>query len=122
MVQKAKGQIPILPKQINQATGKVSNLFTVFNEAAWGARCSAYVKSAKKLSTSRFDEIITMSTEYMKASQNLEDEDVIEILDDDDDDIRANIIDYSSSGEEDTVLTAMSCAVDRTELINFVLY
>ena len=103
MVQKAKGRILTLPKQINQATGKVSNLFMVFNEASWGARCSAYVKLAKKLSTSRFDEIITMFTEYMKASQNLEDEDVIEIPDDDDDDdICANIIDYSSSGEEDT--------------------
>ena len=102
MVQKAKGRIPTLPKQLNQATGKVSNQFTVFNEASWGVRCSSYVKSAKKLSASRFDEIITMSAEYMKVSQNIEDEDIIDIPDDDDDDIRANIIDHSSSGEDDS--------------------
>ena len=103
MVQKAKGRIPTLPKQLNQATGKVSNQFTVFNEATWGGRCSSYVKSAKKLSASRFNEIITMSAEYMKASQNIEDEDIIDIPDDDDDDdVRANIIDHSSSGEDDS--------------------
>ncbi|KAF8218848.1 hypothetical protein L208DRAFT_1419320 [Tricholoma matsutake] len=101
MVKKAKGRIPTLPKQINQATGKVSNQFTVFNEASWGKRCSSYVKSAKNLSASRFNEIITLSAEYMKISQNLEDEDVIEIPDDDDDDIRANIVDHSSSGKDD---------------------
>ena len=50
MVQKAKGRIPSLPKQLNQATGKASNQLTAFNEIAWGARCSSYVKSAKKLS------------------------------------------------------------------------
>ena len=103
MVQKAKGWILTLPKQIDQATGKVSSLFTVFNKVSWGTHCSAYVKSAKKLSTSYFNEIITLSTEYIKASQDLEDKDVIEIPDDDDNDnIHANIIDYSSSGEDDT--------------------
>ncbi|KAF8230824.1 hypothetical protein L208DRAFT_1399990 [Tricholoma matsutake] len=101
MVKKAKGRIPTLLKQINQATGKVSNQFTVFNEASWGKRCSSYVKLAKNLSASRFNKIITLSAEYMKISQNLEDEDVIEIPDDDDDDIRANIVDHSSSGEDD---------------------
>jgi len=43
-----------------------------------------------------------MSAEYMKVSQNIEDEDIIDIPDDDDDDIRANIIDHSSSGEDDS--------------------
>jgi hypothetical protein len=52
MVKKAKGQIPTLPKQLNQATGKVSNQFTVFNEVLWGVHCSSYVKSAKRLSAS----------------------------------------------------------------------
>jgi hypothetical protein len=75
----------------------------VFNEVLWGVHCSSYVKSAKRLSASRFDEIIAMSAEYMKASQNIDDEDIIDIPDDDDDnDICANIIDHSSSGEDDT--------------------
>jgi hypothetical protein len=122
MVQKAKGRIPTLPKQINQATGKVSNQFTVFNEASWGARCSAYVKSAKKLSTSQFDEIVTISAEYMKASQNLDDEDVIEIPDDDDNDIRANIIDHSSSSEEDTDCMRIHHACRRLMLLTDYLF
>jgi hypothetical protein len=99
MVQKAKGRIPTLPKTINQATGKASKQLTGFTEISWGVRCSSYVKSAKKLSASRFNEIISLSAEYMKVNQNNEDEDVIEIPDDDD--IRANIVDHSSSSEED---------------------
>ena len=104
MVRKAKGRVPTLPKQINHATGKTSNHLTVFNESSWGTRCSSHVKSAKKLSASPFDEIISLSAEYMvKAGQNIEDEDVIEIHDDDgnDDDIRAIIVDHASSSEED---------------------
>jgi hypothetical protein len=100
MVRNAKGRIPALPKKINQATGKASNQLTGFNEIAWGARCSSYVKSAKKLSNSRFDRIISLSAEYMKANYNLEDEEVIEIADDDDD-IRANIVDNFSGSEGD---------------------
>jgi hypothetical protein len=91
----------MLPKQINQATGKASNQFMGFNEGSWGVRCSSYIKSAKKLSASRFDEIILLAAEYLKVGQNLEDDDVIEIADDDDDDIRANIVDHSSGSEGD---------------------
>jgi hypothetical protein len=44
-----------------------------------------------------------MSAKYMKASQNIEDEDIIDIPDDDNDnDVRANIINHSSSGEDDS--------------------
>jgi hypothetical protein len=99
MVKNSKGRVPTIPKQMNQATGKASNQVTGFNEASWGVRCSAYVKSAKKLSASRFDEILSLATEYMKAGPNHEDDDIIEIVDDDDD-IRANIIDHSSSSSE----------------------
>ena len=97
MVQKAKGQVPMLLKQINQATGKASNQFTGFNEALWGTRCSSYISSAKKLSASRFDKIISLAAEYLK----VEDDDVIEITDDDDDDIHTNIVDVSSGSKGD---------------------
>ena len=43
-----------------------------------------------------------MSAKYMKVSQNIKDEDIINIPDDDDDDIHANIINHSSSGEDDS--------------------
>ena len=38
----------------------------------------------------------------MKASQNIKDEDIINIPDNDNDDVRANIINHSSSGEDDS--------------------
>jgi hypothetical protein len=99
MVRKAKGRVPALPKQINQATGRASTQLTGFNETTWGTRCSSYVKSAKKLSATRFNDIIKISAEYTKV-QSMDDEDVIEILDDEED-LRAQIVDHSSSGEED---------------------
>ena len=118
MVRNAKGRIPTLPKQLNQATGKASNQLTAFNEIAWGAHCSSYVKSAKKLSNSRFDEIVSLSAEYMKANYNLDDDEVIEINDevieinDDDSDIRANVIDCYSS-EDDIFCSWILLLVDH---------
>jgi hypothetical protein len=97
MVRNAKGRIPVLPKKINQATGKASHLLTGFNEMSWGTRCASYVKSAKKLSATRFEEIISLAAEYSKLNQN-EDSEVIEVQDDDD--IRANIVDLASSEGE----------------------
>ena len=98
MVRTAKGRIPVLPKKINQATGKASNQCTGFNELTWGSRCASYVKSAKKLSQTRFEEIIALAAEYTKLNPNEESE-VIEIMDDDDD-ICAMIVDHSSSEGE----------------------
>jgi hypothetical protein len=100
MVQKAKGKIPTLPKQINHATGKVSNQSMGFNEVTWGVHCKSYVKSAKKLTNDRFDKVVSLATEFMKVNHRLvdEDDDIIEI--EEDEDIRANIIDISSSEDE----------------------
>jgi hypothetical protein len=99
MVKNSKGQVPMIPKQMNQATGKASNQVTGFSKASWGVHCSAYVKSAKKLSASQFNEILSLATEYMKAGPNHEVDNIIEIVDDDDD-IHANIINHSSSSSE----------------------
>ena len=41
MVQKAKGKVPMLPKQINHVASKVSNQSTGFNEVTWGTRCKS---------------------------------------------------------------------------------
>jgi len=100
MVQKAKGKVPTLPKQINHVAGKVSNQSTGFNEVTWGMRCKSYVKSAKKLSGTRFN-VVCLATEFMKVNHHLvdEDDDVIEI--NEDKDIRANTIDISSSSEDE---------------------
>jgi hypothetical protein len=91
MVKNSKGQVPTIPKQMNQATGKASNQVTGFNKASWGVHCSAYVKLVKKLSASQFDKILSLAMEYMKAGPNHED---------DNNDICANIINHSSSSNE----------------------
>jgi len=97
IVHQSKGPVPAILKQMNQATGKASNQLTGFNKASWGAHCLSYVKSVKKLSTSQFNQILVLAAEYMKAA-NHEEEEVIKILDDDNN-IRANIIDLSSGSE-----------------------
>jgi hypothetical protein len=103
MVQNAKGKIPMLPKHINQATGKVSKAMG-FNEVMWGKRCKSYVVSVKGLSTSRFNEIVQLATAFMKTTNRIidDDRDAIEIDDDDDHDVRANIIDISSDSETES--------------------
>ena len=101
MVQNAKGKVPTLPKQINQATGKASNQLTGFNEVSWGVRCRSYMKSAKDLSNSRFDNIIELAQEFAKVNHRIvDDPDIIEI-EDDEEDIRANIVDNASDSEDE---------------------
>jgi hypothetical protein len=100
MVQKAKGRVPALPKQINQTTGKVSKQAIGFNEVTWGKRCKSYVTSAKGISPSRFDEVVELATEFMKTTHRTMDDDIIEI-EDDDEDIRAKIIDISSDSDDE---------------------
>jgi hypothetical protein len=103
MVQNGKpGKISPLPKLINQATGKVSKQAISFNEVIWGKRCMSYVKSAKGLSSSRFDEIVEISTGFMKNTNRIMegDHEIIEI--DDEEDIRANVVDISSDSDSDS--------------------
>jgi len=101
MMQKAKGRVPTLPKQVNQSTGKVSNQSTCFNEVTWGKRCESYVKSAKNLSNSRFDEVVDLAVKCLKTTHHITDDtDVIEI-DEEEEDVQANIIDISSGSESD---------------------
>lgn len=69
-----------------------------------GAHCISCIKLTKKLSDSQFDEIIKLAVGYMKVSQIVNDEDVIEILNDKVEDIHTNIVDDSSSEGEDCML------------------
>ncbi|KIM92297.1 hypothetical protein PILCRDRAFT_364 [Piloderma croceum F 1598] len=101
MVQKAKGKVPMLPKQINHVTGKVSNQLTGFNKVTWGTHCKSYMKSAKKLSSTRFNKVVHLAMEFMEVNHCLvdEDDDVIEIKVNED--IHTNIIDISSSSKDE---------------------
>jgi hypothetical protein len=98
MVQKAKGKVLMLPKQVNHATGKVSNQSMGFNEVMWGKHCKSYMKLTKKLSGTQFNKVVRLATKFMKVNHCLvdEDDDIIEIKD-----ICANVIDISSSSEDD---------------------
>ena len=98
MVQKAKGKVPTLPKQINKATGKASNQLMGFNEVTWGLQCRSYVKLTKKLTASQFDKIITLSKKCMMTPCTFESTTIIEI-DEEEDDAHANIVDHSSGSE-----------------------
>lgn len=96
-----KGKLPNLPRNLNESTGKQSTLSTGFNEVNWGARCWAYAKSAQSLSASRFDEICHLASEYMKTTSCVTDEnDTHDTFDDDDDGVRANIVDNSTSEDD----------------------
>src|SRR5882724_12657721 len=114
MVQKAKGKVPMLPKHINKATGKASNQLMSFNEITWGLQCWSYVKLTKKLTTSRFDKIITLAKKYMMTPHTVESTTVIEI-EEEEDDACANIFDCSSGSEPES-----DCESSFT-LLNIVL-
>jgi hypothetical protein len=101
MVQNAKGKVPTLLKQINQAMGKASNQLTGFNEVSWGVHCQSYVKSAKDLSNSRFDNIIELAQEFAKVNHHIvDDPDIIEI-EDNEEDIHAIIVDNASDSKDE---------------------
>ena len=61
--------------------------------------------SVKGISTSRFDDIVQLAMTFMKTTNQIidDDHDAIEI-DDDDNDIRANVIDISSDSDSDCKL------------------
>ena len=108
MAQNAKGKLPTLPKQINQATSKVSKQAISFNQVTQGKCCIIYVKSAKGLSSSRFNEIMELTSGFMKTTNLIinADHEIIEI--DNEEDIRANIIGISSDSDGDCKLSYTS--------------
>jgi len=100
MVQISKGKVPMLPKKINQATGKASNHLMGFNEVTWGTYCQSYMKSTKNLSDKQFDKIIKIAMEYvMTGNCTVNDTDIIEI--EDNKDAHANIVDHECGVESD---------------------
>lgn len=117
MVQNAKGKIPTLPKQINQATGKVSKQAIGFNEVTWGKRCISYVKSVKGLSPSRFNTIMELASGFIKTTNRIIDADneIIEI--DDEEDVRANIVDISSDSDSDCKSSYPTMTADTSPFI-----
>ena len=100
MVKKAKGKVLMLPKQINQSTGKVSHQLMGF-KVTWCKCYKSYMALAKKLSEAQFDQVVRLATEFMKINTCLVDDndDVIEIGDKED--ICTNVINRPSSSEDE---------------------
>jgi hypothetical protein len=74
MVRTAKSRNIILPKKLNQATGKISNRQTGFNDASWGRSTRAYVQGIKQnLSSKNFDLIIQRAMAFARKSRHVED-------------------------------------------------
>ena len=74
MVRTAKGRNITLPKKLNQATGKISNRQTGFNDASWGRSTQFYVQGINKnLSNKNFDLIIQRAMAFARKSRRIED-------------------------------------------------
>jgi spermidine synthase len=74
---------------------------TGFSDTAWGKATHGYAKSAHALANSKFEAIVKDAQEFMKPirARNRDPTDVI-IIDDDNDDERACLVDNSESGSE----------------------
>ena len=74
MVRTAKGRNITLPKKLNQATGKISNRQTGFNDASWGRSIRFYVQGINNnLSDKNFNLIIQHAMVFARNSQRVED-------------------------------------------------
>ena len=70
MVHTAKNRNILLPKKLNQSTGKISNCQTGFNDASWGGSTCAYVRGIDtNLSNKYFDIIIDRAKGFARKSR-----------------------------------------------------
>ena len=102
MVRSAKGKGILLPKKLNQSTGRISNPQTGFNDASWGSSTRAYVRGIdKNLSVKSFDIIIRRAKDFAKKSGRAEDRtDTSSPSADTELDIRAQLKDRPCSDDE----------------------
>lgn len=92
LIRAGKGKTIPLPRTINLSSGKESTRQTGFSETAWGKETRSYAKSARSLSTAKFQKIIQEAKEFMKPVRTRGQPSHIIEIDDDDDDERALLI------------------------------
>jgi hypothetical protein len=93
MVRAARGKTVNLPKTMNFSTGKESMRQTGFSDASWGKVTRNFAKSARSLSTAKFDIIIKEAEVFMRPVRGCKTK--VEIIDVDEDDERACLVDNS---------------------------
>jgi hypothetical protein len=104
IAQASKGKTVTLPRTLNYFTGKESMRQTGFNDAAWGKATRAYTKSACSLTKVKLDEIIQGAQPFAILKSNRahgKTTESMEIIEIDDEDERACLVDISDSDEDD---------------------
>jgi len=98
MARAARGRTITLPRTLNFSTGKDSMRQTGFSDASWGKATRNYTKSARKLTKAKFDVIVKEAQEFVKPTQTRnKTTDTTEVIDVDEDDERAFLVDNSDS-------------------------
>jgi len=103
MAHASKGKMVTFPQSLNLSTAKESMHHTGFSDVAWSRVTHGYATSAHSLMTIKFDAIIQGAWEFMKPihAHNRTTE-AVEILDIDDDDELACLVDNSDLDGECT--------------------
>jgi len=96
MVRAAKGKTVSLPKTFNLSTGKESMRQTGFSDVAWGKVTRGYAKSARGLKKVKFDAVVEEAQEFVKPTRGRgKSTQLTEVIDVDEDDERACLVDNS---------------------------
>lgn len=92
----SKKTIP-LPRTFNLSSGKESTRVTGFSDTAWGKETRSYAKSASSLSADKFKVIIQEAQALMNPIRPRANHGDVIVIDDDEDNKRAHLIDLSDS-------------------------
>ena len=95
-----KGKSIALPRTLNFTTGKVSMRQIGFSDAAWGKATCSYATSIHSFSKVKFDTIITAAGAFMKATRAHNRSCDAEVIDVDEDNERACIVESSDSDSD----------------------
>jgi hypothetical protein len=115
MVHAAKGKAVNLPKTMNLGTGKESMRQTGFSDVAWGKATRNYAKSACSLPAAKFDVIIKEAKEFMKPIRGRKTTQATEVIDVDEDDERACLVDNSGDESDQCKLFDFPLLTHRAE-------
>jgi hypothetical protein len=104
MVNAAKGKAVNLPETMNLATAKESMRQTGFSDIAWGKATRNYAKSARTLTNAKFDILIKEAKGFVKPIRGRKTTQATEVIDVDEDDERAFLVDNSDDESDECKL------------------
>ena len=104
MINAAKGKTVNLPKTMNLTTAKESMRQMGFSDVAWGKATHNYAKSAHSLSNAKFNIIIKEAKEFVKPIHGCKTTQATEVINVDEDDEWAYLVDNSDDESDDCKL------------------